>query len=255
MNVSGSVWDFSSPLGNGLLVSWTESFLMLTFVPSLYLGKVGRSRRPYLQRMAKEGLTVNVRTLSPQWYVVEWDWRGRGIPRAFPSCLIPTLNRASKRPSETLKVILLKGSGSRSELIPAVSGPFWVPIVFETLPVVYQPKPFFVHLNELKQDGNNTEALWVAFSGSQERCWRFCSFGFILIALLEVTVQFEQTFFTSEMLFRSCRIFFQYLPLFFHFKSCSICQLAHLSWGMAPLEGTFSLKMLPEALVSFDIFY
>lgn len=124
MNVSGSVWDFSSPLGNWLLVSWTESFLMLTFVPSLYLGKVGSSRRPYLQRMAKEGLTVNVRTLSPQWYVVEWGWRRRDVPRAFPSCLIPTLNRASKRPSETLKVISLKGSGSRSELIPAVSSPF-----------------------------------------------------------------------------------------------------------------------------------
>lgn len=48
VHVFGSVWVFSSPLWNRLLISWTESLPVLTFCPFPVPGR-SRRRRPYSQ--------------------------------------------------------------------------------------------------------------------------------------------------------------------------------------------------------------
>lgn len=56
-------------------------------------------------------------------------------------------------------------------------------------------------------------ALWVAFIGSQPRLWHFALLVFSLIALLDLTVQFQPAFYTSEIITRSCHVPNIFLPL------------------------------------------
>lgn len=49
--------------------------------------------------------------------------------------------------------------------------------------------------------------------GSQPRLWIFALLVFSLIALLDLTVQFQPAFYTSEIITRSCHVPNIFLPL------------------------------------------
>lgn len=160
----------------------------------------------------------------------------------------------------------LKGGGGGSELLLAVSLiSFWNPTLWFTstghsLPrsndwahalAKHQQTRWLRHLIRCSlpapAPGPCGLRLLVANLGSGI----FALLVFSLIALLDLTVQFQPAFYTSERIIRSCHVYLLYLIFFFHFKSCSNCQVADLSsWRVSPLQGIFSPQKSPWSPIS-----
>lgn len=124
VHVFGFVWVFSSPLWNRLLISWTESLPVLTFVPSLYLGEVGVGDHTYRYRGSWKKAWLWIWGLwAPNWWQSKAEAGVSTMPKAFPDCPITTLRKASGAPWKGWTLLLLKGGGGKLELLLAVFFP------------------------------------------------------------------------------------------------------------------------------------
>ena len=171
--------------------------------------------------------------------MVEWVWsKGWYDTKSyFPHCPIATLLRSIQSPSDRLRIF--KGGSGRSELLPAVSLPFF------SIPHFWNPTLWFistkhfapVQMTELHLLPNTTNEMAAPRpTGLQPPqywglmgCFMVANLNTGIYAFLSSIVSSSlrllcrlPAFHISEIIIRSCHISLQYLTFFFHSKAVLI---------------------------------